>query len=149
MAVDQIAMRFWFLKYGFVKLDGLGSNSWQFSCHRCLTPWAKQPQSSLHFCELRAWHTLGKHTATQRCPSFSITQLGVRSEGKWSHRLTCLNTQSLVDGTAWEGLKGGVSLRLGFDMPKDWRHSQCVLCLLILDQDMSSQLFLPPWTLTL
>lgn len=46
MAVDQIAMRFWFSKYGFVKLDGLDSNSWQFSCHRCLIPWTKQPEFS-------------------------------------------------------------------------------------------------------
>lgn len=50
---------------GIVKLDGLGSNSWQFFCHRCLSPWTKQPQSYLHFfCEPRAWHTLGKHTTT-------------------------------------------------------------------------------------
>ena len=65
-----------------------------------------------------------------------------------SQRLMCLNIWPPVGGTFREGLgglvEGGVSLRADFDS-----HFPSALCLLLVDQDMSSQHVFAPSTYTL
>ena len=61
-----------------------------------------------------------------------------------------MDTRFSVVGTVWEGLGGvalleEVSLDAGFEVSKDVHHLQCPLCLVISDQNVSSQLFLPPY----
>ena len=57
-------------------------------------------------------------------------------KGPTKFRFVCLNTCSPFGG--------GVSFGVGFEVSENWIHFQCLLCLLMTHQDVSSQLFLPP-----
>lgn len=79
-----------------------------------------------------------------------------RFEWEWPPYVPMFGYLDPVDGTVWEGFRGVALLEVGFEGSKDSSYSQHTfslsspiphLHLLLVGQDVSSQLFLPPMPL--
>lgn len=104
------------------------------------------PNPAMPSCSFRRWNPLTKETRcskdSEETPTSNVVQW------QWSHKLLCWNAWAAVSETLWEGLEVWSCRRRChwlWDFKTHPIPSICSFCLLLVDQVVSSQLFLLPF----